>query len=394
MAIAFLSAIRPSRSVPGRHSAAICRESVLGLVIALCIPVLTLAATPTYPPVRILNTNGSSNPTNWTVVTGKPLGLDPRRLVLENGRIRIMHPPTVTTERAGHVLYVMLRGAYQLAGDLEFGDWTYTGSSFRDPVTNFTVLENTEDVARIRLSFGFHQHEYYNNAPLPVHKTLVLHRASWGYRAIVEVEGDLPGEREVGFGGTTTHLFSYTNKTGILWNPLNPPPEETTDGTDYEWIREDGQASGDWWAASLPFDNSFYRMVGVRPPNLAGIRTGQFSGGHTGHLIHWTYEGMTRYEAFIAAVPYDASMARRATVSKGIATVHVPKAGVYHIYTRTISGRRHTYKVAVWGVTLKAGYNSVKLNGVSLVAPIVAPVSNGSSLPGDLFSKYYRGYFD
>lgn len=393
MIVAFLNGLRLSGSLLRDRWAAARHHGALSVIVTLCLPALNVATAQTYPPVRILNTHGSSSPSDWTVVTGSPSGLDPRHVVIENGRIRIAHPPTETTERAGHVLYVMLNGAYRLASDPEFGDWTYTGSSFTDPVTSFTILQNSPDVARVRLNFPFHRHEYYDDAPLPVQKTLVLHRSSWGYRAVLEVGGDLPGEREVGHGGTTTHLFSYSNKKGILWNPFNPPPE-VPDGVDYEWIRDDGQASGDWWAASLPFDNSFYRMVGVRPPNLSGIRTGQFAGGNTGHLIHWTYEGKTKYEAFIAAVPYDASMARRATVSNGVATVHVPKAGKYHIYTRTVTGRRHTYRVAVWAVTLKAGYNTVKLNGVSLNAPIVAPVSNGSSLPGDIFSKYYHGYFD
>jgi hypothetical protein len=346
-------------------------------------------------PVRILNTNGSSSESAWTVVTGTPSGLNPRHIVLENGRVRVMHPPSGSTERAGHVLYVMASGKYQLAGDPEFGDWTYTGSSFTDPVTNFAILENSGNVARIRLSFDFHRHEYQNNASLPVRKTLVLHKASYGYRAILEVPTDLPGEREVGFGGTDTHLFSYTNKKGILWNPFNPPPQPpATDGTDYEWIRDEGQPSGDWWAASLAFNRSFYRLVSLRLLNPAGLRTGQFSGGHTGHLIHWAFQGFASYEAFVAAVPYDGTMARRVTVSNGKATVYAPKAGTYHLYTRSISGRRHTYTPAKKSLKLSAGYTAVDVKGLSLYAPILVPVSNGVNLPEDISRLYRDGKFD
>lgn len=363
---------------------------VLALLFS-CVPIE--AATPP-PPVRIFNTNGSTDESAWTVVTGLPLDINPRHVVLDNGRIRVAYPPELSSEKAGHLLYVKGGGVWQFAGDLEYGDWTYAGSSFSDPVSNFAILENTENVVRMRLSFDFHRHEYQDNAPFPVHKTIVLRRGAYGYRAIIEVPSDLPGEREIGFGGTSTHLFSYTNKKGIQWNPYQPPPPETTDGTDYVWIRDEGQPKGDWWAASLAFNRSYYRLVSLRLVNPAGFRTGQFSGGHTGHLIHWAFDGFSSYEAFVAAVPYDGSMARRVTVSNGKATVYAPKAGTYNLYTRAVSGRRHTYLPAKTGLKLNAGYNTVDVKGVSLYAPILVPVSNGVNLPEDISRQYRDGKLD
>lgn len=364
-------------------------------LLAVLFPWAQLSAAPSTAPVHIYDTNGSSDEKQWTLVAGTPSGLNPRNIVLDNGRIRIMYPPSGSTERAGHVLYVLASGKYQLAGDPVYGDWTYTGSSFTDPVSNFTVLENSGDAARLRFSFDFHRHEYQNNVSFPIHKTIVLRRASYGYRAILEVPSDLPGEREVGFGGTDTHFFSYTNKRGVLWNPYQPPPPPpASDGTDYEWIRDEGQAKGDWWAASLAFNRSFYRLVSLRLVNPAGLRTGQFSGGHTGHLIHWAFQGFASYEAFIAAVPYDGSMARRVTVQNGRATVHAPKAGTYSLYTRKVSGRRHTYVPAKTGLKLNAGYNTVDVKGISLYAPILVPVSNGVNLPEDISKPYRDGKLD
>jgi hypothetical protein len=352
-----------------------------------------IAATDPFP-VRMFNTNGSTDEKKWTVITGKPSGLNPRNVVLTNGRVRVAYPPNQDTERAGHLLYVYAQGKWQLAGDLEFGDWTYAGSSFTDPLTNFTILENTSKVARIQSSFDFHRHEYQGNTPFPVRKTIVLHSGAWGYRALIQVPSDLPGEREVGFGGTSTHLFCYTGKKGILWNPYQPPSPTETDGTDYEWIRDEWQQANDWWAASLAFNRSYYRMVSLRFANKAGLRTGQFSGGHTGHLIHWAYQGFASYEAFVAAVPYDGSMAARVTVSNKVATVHVPKPGIYSLYTRQISGRRHTYVPAKANVKLKAGYNKVYVGDAPMYAPIIVPVSDGATLPEDVSREYRYGRRD
>ncbi len=364
------------------------------LILALLLSGGSAAAAAAVSPVRILDTHGSEDESQWTPVTGTPAGLNPRNIVLDNGRIRVAYPPASSHEKAGHVLYVLAGGAYQLAGDPDFGDWTYTGSSFTDPMTKFEILENLGTVARIRMSFDYHRHAYQNNAPLPVRKTIVLHRASYGYRAILEVPTDLPGEREVGFGGTGTHLFSYTNKMGILWNPYQPPPIETTDGTDYVWIRDEAQPKRDWWAASLAFNRSYYRLVSLRLVNPAGLRTGQFSTGHTGHLVHWAFQGFASYEAFVAAVPYDGTMTRRITVRNGYATLHVSKAGTYHLYTRKESGRRHTYLPVKSNLKLKAGWNSVDVRGKAVYAPIVVPVSNGVNLPEDISRLYRDGKFD
>lgn len=211
---------------------------------------------------------------------------------------------------------------------------------------------------------------------------------------MIQMSSSLPGEREVGFGGTKTHLFCYTNKQGILWNASKPPSAARTDGTDDVYLRDDGQAAGDWWGASLAFNRSYYRLVSLRPGNLAGLRTGQYSGGSTGHLIHWAFEGVSSYEAFIAAVPYDGTMATRVTVSGGKAKVNAPQAGTYSLYTRAIVGRRHTYVPAKRGIVLRAGANTVNVAGVRLVAPILVPVSDGANLPEDISRKYRNGDFD
>ncbi len=376
--------------VPGFHPG---RASIAALFFFVLSWGSLVAATDPFP-VRMFNTNGSADESKWTVVTGTASGLNPRNIVLTNGRVRVAYPPSQTTEKAGHLLYVFAQGKWQLAGDPAFGDWTYAGSSFTDPVTRFTILENTAKVARIEFSFDFHRHEYQNNASFPVRKTIVLHSGAWGYRAVINLPSDLPGEREVGFGGTSTHLFSYTGKKGILWNPYQPPSETETDGTDYEWIRDEGQQANDWWAASLAFDRSYYRMVSLRWVNKAGLRTGQFSGGHTGHLIHWAFQGFSSYEAFVAAVPYDGSMAARVTVSNKVATVHVPKPGYYTLYTRQISGRRHTYVPVKVNLKLKAGYNNVSLGDVSVYAPIIVPVSDGATFPEDVSKEYRYGRRD
>jgi hypothetical protein len=362
--------------------------------LAWCLVSGELGAATVTSPVRIYDTHGSSVPGDWTVVTGSPSGLDPRNIVLSNGFIRIAYPPRGSSEKAGHLLYVKAGGVYHFAGDSELGDWTYTGSSFSDPMTRFEIVTNSSEVARIRMSFDYHRHEYQGNAPLPVRKTIVLRRGSYGYRAILEVPSDLPGEREVGFGGTSTHLFSFTGKMGILWNPYDLPSTETTDGTDYAWIRDSGQTSGDWWGASLAFNRSYYRLVSLRQSNPAGLRTGQFSSGNTGHLVHWAYDGFSSYEAFIAAVPYDGSMARRVTVQNGVATVYAPKPGTYSLYTQKISGRRLTYGPAKTGLKLVTGYNKVNVQGLSLYAPILVPWSNGVNLPEDISRLYRAGKFD
>jgi hypothetical protein len=376
----------------GAHSI---RFSWAAAFLAMLLPWGDACAAPSNGPVRIFDTHGSTNESEWTVVSGTPPGLNPRHIVLDNGRIRIAHPPSASTERAGHLLYVLGGGGWRFAGDAEFGDWTYTGSSFTDPATNFAILQNTPDVVRLRFSFDFHRNEYENNASMPVQKTIVLHRCSYGYRAILDVPNSLPGEREVGFGGTDTHLFSFANSKGILWNPYQPPPPPPdSDGTDYEWLRDEGQPTGDWYAVSLAFNRSFYRMVSLRTTNPSGLRTGQFTGGHTGHLIHWAYEGLSRYEAFISAVPWEGTMARRVTVQNGKATMHAPKAGTYTLYTRSVSGRRHTYTPAKSGLVLSAGYNTVNVKGIPLYAPILVPVSNGVNFPADISKLYRAGKFD
>jgi hypothetical protein len=342
-------------------------------------------------PVRVLDTHGSSNEADWTVVAGRPVGLNHDHIVLENGLVRIAHPPTFHSEKAGHVLFINIDGKYQLAGDPHMGDWTYVGSSFFDAPTNFEILENSAEVARVRFTFGNHVHEYQDNAALPVKKTIVLHRGAHGYRAVFDIPSAMSGEREVGFGGTTTHIFSYSSKLGILWNPRRPPQTQEDDDV---WLRDASQPDGDWWGASLAFSKSFYRTVSVRQSHLGGLRTGQYKAGNTGNLIQWVYEGFSRYEAFVAAVPYDGRWARRVAARRGLANVRVPEDGTYSLYTRAVVGRRHTYVPVKTGLQLKAGVNRVNVKGVPFRAGIVVPVSNGVDFPEDISAQYRQGRFD
>ena len=351
----------------------------------------THAASGDAPPVRIYDTHGSSNEANWTVVTGTPSGLDPTHTVIENGCVRVTYPALLEREKAGCQLYVFLHGHYVLASDPDYGDWTYTGSSFIDDYTSFTILENDDSVARVQLNFANHVHEFENNLPLPVQKTIVLHRGAYGYRAIVNVPSTVGGEREIGFGGTRTHLFTYSTRRALLWSLRKPPRSEDRDYL----VRDEGQESGDWWGASVAFSDSFYRLVSVRPEFPGGIRTGQFTAGVTGHLIHWVYSGFSSYEAFIGAAPYDGSQARRVSVRDGIATIIVPATGKYTLYTRAIEGLHLVYLPVPGRLRLKAGINSVPMkNAAILRAPIVVPYSDGLNFPEDISAQYRAGAFD
>ena len=341
-------------------------------------------------PVRLLNTQGSTNEANWTAVTGLPGGLNAKRMVLDNGLVRITYPATSDRERAGHVLYVKVRGNYVPASDPQFGDWTYVGSSFTDDVTGFEILENSSEVVRVKLSFNNHVHALANNVPLPVKKTIVLHRGANGYRAIVEVPSNVGGEREIGFSGSQTHLFSYSTKRALLWSLRIPPQFEDID----YMLRDEGQPTGDWWSASVAFKDSFYRLVSVRPDHLGGIRTGQFVGGVTGHLIHWVFQGFTNYSVYIAAVPYDGRCGRRITVRGDTATVHVPVAGQYQLYSRSVDGRNSIYLPVPGLLNLVAGANAVKVVPNTLRAPIIVPYSNGVDFPEDISAQYRAGAFD
>lgn len=357
------------------------------LAVAIFLPARTVCA---QDRVRLLNTQGFTNEANWTVVTGLPGGLNAKRMVLDNGIVRITYPATSDRERAGHVLYVKVRGNYVPASDPRFGDWTYVGSSFTDDVTGFEVLENSDEVVRVRLSFNNHVHTLANNLSLPVKKTIVLHRGANGYRAIVEVPSNVGGEREIGFSGSQTHLFSYSTKRALLWSLRLPPRIEDID----YMLRDEGQETGDWWSASVAFKDSFYRLISVRPDHLGGLKTGQFVGGVTGHLIHWAFQGFTSYSVFIAAVPYDGRCGRRISVLGDTATVHVPVAGQYQLYSRSVDGRNSIYLPVPGLLNLVAGTNEVKVVPNALRAPIIVPYSNGADFPEDISAQYRAGAFD
>ncbi len=366
------------------------RRHLIVLALSLLAILLPARMAHAQDPVRLLNTQGSTNEANWTVVAGRPGGLNPKRMVLDNGIVRITYPATSDRERAGHVLYVKVRGKYVPASDPHFGDWTYVGSSFTDDVTGFEILENSVEVVRVRLSFNNHVHAFANNLSLPVKKTIALHRGGNGYRASVEVPSNIPGEREIGFSGSQTHLFSYSTKRALLWSLRIPPRFEDID----YMLRDEGQPSGDWWSASVAFKDSFYRLVSVRPDYLGGIRTGQFVGGVTGHLIHWVFQGFSNYSVYIAAVPYDGRCGRRITVRGDTATVHVPVAGQYQLYSRSVDGRNSIYLPVPGLLNLVPGENAVKVVPNTLRAPIIVPYSNGVDFPEDISAQYRAGAFD
>lgn len=363
---------------------------VFAIVVLASLGSLAYAQT-TPPPVQLFNTQGSSNEANWTVVTGTPTGLDPKRLVIDNGLVRVTYPANSANEKAGHNLFVKVHGEYVAASDPDVGDWTYAGSSFVDDATGFEILANSTESVRIRLMFNNHVHAFANNLPMPATKTIVLHRGAYGYRAIVGLTSSEGGEREIGFGGSKSHLFSYSTKLGVLWSLRLAPRMD--DDIDY-LLRGDGQESGDWWSASIAFKDSFYRLVSVRPDHLGGIRTGQFRGGVTGHMIHWVYQGFSSYSAFIGAVPYDGRCARRVSVRGGTARVHVPEAGKYQFYTRSIDGRTSFYEPALGIFDLTPGLNVVSVPPGVLLAPIIVPYSNGVDFPEDISALYRSGTFD
>ena len=65
-------------------------KSMLRVAILLSVAQQSQAQT---NPVKIFNTNGSTDESKWTIVTGKPTNLNAVNIVLQNGLIRITYPP-------------------------------------------------------------------------------------------------------------------------------------------------------------------------------------------------------------------------------------------------------------------------------------------------------------
>lgn len=360
-------------------------------------------------PVKIFNTNGSTNEADWKVVEGTPAGLNPSNIILQNGLVRITYPctrgiPGIFTNsmdnKAGHVIYLKSEDKYILAQDPEFGDWTYVGGNLSDDPTSFKIVRNRKDVAEIVLEFDNHNMGAGDKSLNPCKKHIILYRGQYGYIARIDATTNSPGEREVGFGDSKSnnfvpseHYFAYSTKTAYLWNPNDSVP-----GTccHYEFIRNENQAdNNDWWGVGLAFNNSYYRFVGILPqsPKSPAIRSASFRRGNISGLIR--YNGMNTtsfsgYEAFVAVIPYDGSDAMNISVDNNKAIVKVPKDGHYTIFSEDKmdeGGSKH-YNRLISDLNLKKGENVIDLEGKVLKNPVIAPLSDGISFPVEIFQKY------
>jgi hypothetical protein len=380
------------------------------LLIGVVIVIASLSAGASSP-VRLYDTKGNLDETNWTVLTGTPTAVDPQHLVLENGNIRITYPcrkgvPGKDGEyfdnKAGHVLHLRRDGAYQLAQDAAFGDWTYVGGSFADDPTNCSVLQNSEEVVEIVLDFP--NHKDLNGHPNGCRKHVILHRGHYGYIVRIEEEDTIEGEREAGFGNAASpdrdvpdsrHFFTYSTKAAYLWSPDDPVPGGSV--SHYEFLRDlDGPS--DWWGVGVAFRDSYYRFVGLKPqtPQSPTIRSGSFPHGYLAGLIRYRSESMatTGYEVYIAAVPYDGSNAGKATVEGESLTVNVPRAGHYTIFSEGVTdpgGSKH-YERAIKDIELTPGAHAIGIRGTTLKNPIVVPLANGRDFPEDIWKAYLLLY--
>ncbi len=198
--------------------------------------ILTVGGTADTPPVSvptgedviIYNTNGSEDESAWTVVEDTPNNLDPTHMVLQNGLIRITYPalrgqPGTTgftgNEKAAHLLHLKQGTEYVLAQDGDFGDWIYVGGSFTDDPTGFKIVENTSDRCKIVLEFDNHRMSAEDNSLNPCKKYVTLQKGHYGYTVFMEVEKASFGEYEAGFGGSASHLFTYSDRYGRHHRP-------------------------------------------------------------------------------------------------------------------------------------------------------------------------------
>jgi hypothetical protein len=213
------------------------------------------------------------------------------------------------------------------------------------------------------------------------------------------------GEREVGFGNTKTHLFQYSTKFGYLWSLDDPVPGKRF-RQNYQFLRRaDDPVQDHWWAAAITFTNGYYRLVALKPqgPHTPALRSGGFP-GNLGNLIRYSWStNFTGYEAYVAVVPYDGTRARDIAINGTQATVFVPKAGHYSLFSKTddLGVRKLDYSMSGVGpqiskryerivadVELRAGTNTFEIGEGRLVNPIIAPLSNGSDFPADIAAAY------
>lgn len=345
------------------------------------------------PPVKIYNTHGSADFKAWTIINGTTGKLVPENVVVENGLIRLTFPcnlgrkggePKRFDQKAGHLVYLMTGGEYKLAQDANYGDWIYAGDSVIDTLTGFKITKNTDDVVQFEMSFDNH---YFKGGSVikfdpgsknPIKKTVTLYRGHYGYVVHVDIERDLPGEREAGFGLADKPTFYYNPDTGH-----QRPDNRTT----YIYLRQPGEMKN-FWGAGISPEKEFYRFLAVRPEYPHAIRSAQWSIGQIGAFYRWVLNGLA-YEAYIAVVPYDASKAREITILGNTALVEVPLKGKYTIFSR----KGQLYEPIVRNIKLRKGKNKIKLpDNAELDNAIIVPISNGKNFPEDIFTLYHDLY--
>ncbi len=367
-----------------------------GLMTMLFLAV-ALRAGEVAPPVRIYDTGGQEDPSHWRPIRGLPAdrNLDPYRTVVENGLIRITYPGRLglkiseagarnpeMTERAAHVMYLNLNGKYVLAQDSEYGDWVYVGSSITSEPTGCRLLQNSDEMVELEMTFAKH---YMKQPPIypfdastetTVKKTVRFYRGHYGYVIRVDVDSDIEGERETGFGLASRPTF-YFNPNIAFQRPDNSQT--------YVYLRQVGEARN-LWGCGIASEVPYYRLVGVSPAYAGAIRSGQWHPGQIGTLYRWGLSGRA-YETYVAAVPYDAGKLRDIRIESDALVVQAPKAGRYTVFSK----RGDLYEPVVGSVNLAAGENRVKLPvGKAIAKPVLAPITNGTDFPEDIWRAYRR----
>jgi hypothetical protein len=380
------------------------------------LPSLRLSAGDSGSPVVIYDTHGSADEARWTRVTGESRGIDPAHTVLQNGLIRICYPArkadprsgfSPLSERGAHVLYLNGGGEYQLVQDADFGDWTYVGGALEEAPSGFQILKNTPEECTVSLEFRDHKMNAADSeepgAAAPVTKFVTLRQGEFGYTARIRADSPYGGEREVGFGGTRTHLFNYTASAAQFWRlGLN----EAEGCCNYKFPKKDGAVEGDSWAVGFEPAGKYYRLVAISPTGpsaRAALRFAQFrtmnpsEPGLAGSIIHYTRQPLQEYEAYVAAVPYDAAGTRIVAATDESLTLRASADGVYSIFSRTPKSdpagnatSPFNYSIAFREVHLVTGMNRLPKGTMKLIDPIVVPVSNGMNFPADIAARYNR----
>lgn len=205
-------------------------------------------------------------------------------------------------------------------------------------------------------------------------KTVRFYRGHYGYVVRVEVDSDIEGERETGFGLAAKPTFYFNPDTAFA----RPDNSQT-----YVYLRQVGEVRN-LWACGISDELPYYRLVGVRAAYPGAIRSGQWHPGQIGTLYRWALTGRS-YETYVAVVPYDAGKLRDIRADGDLLTVQAPQAGRYSIF----SNEGDVYKPVVNRVELSAGANRVKLPaGREAFRPVLAPIANGRDFPEDIWRMY------